>query len=193
MGFHVVMSYKKQLIAAIERTRDNGIAVKDFVIESASYPIVNAQNEMMLLESFNEHVYNKPFEEIHGQCVLHSWNLQDIVADILNCDVLLTLGYLLNELDKYFFTEEQQILQWKEMPSNLRRDIHAWLTLPSLEIIDITLPATLVKMNKSALDYRTFMHYRPDDHYGLTGRIYHTPQFVDNDFLERVYLLKKLE
>jgi hypothetical protein len=50
------MIYKKQLIAAIERTRDYGISVRDFVIESASYPIINERNKTELQEFLDEHI-----------------------------------------------------------------------------------------------------------------------------------------
>lgn len=189
------MSYKKQLIEAIERTRGNGISVKDFLIESASFPIINNQNGKEIQGILDEHVFNEPFDKVHTQCIHHSWNVQDLISEALNCDVLLTFGYFLNGSQKIFYTSEQEILQWRGMPDDQRRNIHSWLTLPSLEIIDITLMATSGKMagkEPHEFNYKVFKHYRPDDHYGLPNSIYHTPQFVDDDFLEKVGLLKYL-
>lgn len=186
------MNYKNQLVTAIERTRNNGINVKDFVLESASYPIINEQNKKELQQLFEEHIYNESFE-VETQCIYHSWNLQDLVAQILNCDVLLTLGYLVIDNQKWFYTDESEILQWNSLPVNLRRSIHAWLTLPSLEIIDITLAATakqMTNLEKSHWNSKVFLHCRPDDYYNTPNRIYHSPQFVDNEFLERANLLK---
>jgi hypothetical protein len=186
------MNYKNQLVNAIERTRNNGINVKDFAIESASYPIINERNKKELQQLFEEYVYNESYE-VETQCIYHSWNVQDFVAQILNCDVLLTLGFLVIDNQKWFYSHEGDILQWNSLPINFRRSIHAWLTLPSLEIIDITLPATTLQMTKSEnfhWNSKVFLHCRPDDYYNKPNRIYHNPQFVDNEFLERASLLK---
>jgi hypothetical protein len=84
-------------------------------------------------------------EEMAVNCVSVSMHLGPVIGEYLGTDAIFTLGYFsVGDRDVYYL-DEKTLLDWAEngpqtFPSV---DVHAWLTLPSLEIIDMTSGSTL--------------------------------------------------
>ncbi|NQD80991.1 hypothetical protein HP436_12470 [Pseudomonas sp. CrR14] len=68
------------------------------------------------------------------------------------------------------------------MPSHAL-NLHAWLTLPSLEVIDITFGTTygVVRNASDFIGRMCFMH--PDD---MTAGMQYHPQLIGETYLERI-------
>lgn len=84
---------------------------------------------------------------LHGQCLQVHWKLIDPIQKMIGVEPALTLGYVKDKekkKDLFYFTKD--ILQgWVQSgvqdPSKIM--IHAWLTLPGLEIVDFVLNPTI--------------------------------------------------
>ncbi|EMX4958083.1 TPA: hypothetical protein QHC21_002963 [Raoultella planticola] len=61
-------------------------------------------------------------------------------------------------------------------------DIHAWLTLPSYEIIDLTLSTTFAINNNQPENAGIFIAKKADD---VTGLIYR-PMLVGDEYLKQI-------
>lgn len=102
-----------------------------------------------------------------------------------------TLGYVQQNGQQLCHTSIEGLEQMLRtgIAPGARVSLHAWLTLPSHEIIDVAFWATLPA--QSSIDEREtralFMH--PDQ---LPGRTYH-PQWVGDGFVRRIGILKEYE
>lgn len=102
-----------------------------------------------------------------------------------------TIGYI-NLGDRLAFHTPierlKQILD-RGLPIHGEMNLHAWLTLPSHEIIDLTLATTYGIANNipKLLGSAAFIH--PSDMVG--GQSYH-PQLVGEDFLQRIGAMRDL-
>jgi hypothetical protein len=183
-------TYKSLLIQAIERTKQERIEDSDFFIETNSYPIIDKDKGNELLELFYREVYYKDLEEVAGQCIYYTISLKKEIERILGYETLITYGYgdYLNK--QMFYTSLDEINNWTEAsaPELAKgRYIHCWLTLPSLEVIDITIAATMININPGILgpdfkDWRVFIMGKPDHGEGQANCIVHRPQFVGLNF-----------
>ena len=83
-------------------------------------------------------------EQVSGGCLAVNSRFQSIIEAFLKCKTFYTIGYV----------KEPQRVYWKHTPKDLKEwsdtgienfneiNIHTWLTLPSLEIIDLTIGTT---------------------------------------------------
>jgi hypothetical protein len=193
----MVTVYQKHLQDAIERTKALGLAVEDFHIDKHAFPfvhpIVNEARIKQMNELLYERVYHLPIDEVAFHCSVHSIVLQKEIEKLLRTETLLTSGYFEFRGKTAFHHSIDQLNDWvKQKASFSKREIHVWLTLPSLEVIDITALASLLKVNDKILgvdlghvNYQNCIIGRPDDLEG-DHSIIHKPQFVGFDFLRAV-------
>jgi len=137
-------------------------------------------------------VYSYPINKVAHHCIHHTLANLERLQEILHCDLLITIGYVDYLGKSNYLHDETVILSWiKSSPQQLTsREIHVWLTLPTLEIIDPTIIASFLHVNSNILgpdvkDYRNLIFGRPDD---LSGEncIIHKPQFVGLEFLNNI-------
>lgn len=87
------------------------------------------------------------FEQLANQCIsVHSLLLPEI-ANHLGTAPILTLGFVRLGENSIFSFSEEHLRTWGRdgAPSFHAADIHCWITLPSLEILDYTLGAAIYK------------------------------------------------
>lgn len=103
--------------------------------------IQNALHDVMLRLLGNP----RRIENLSAKCVPVHVAVLEIVAAIVGTTPVLTFGCVTSEAgDKWFSVTKDEIRHWLsngvENPHSLK--LHAWLTLPSMEIIDFTLLPT---------------------------------------------------
>ncbi|MFA0005122.1 hypothetical protein AB4422_17295 [Vibrio splendidus] len=139
------MSYFQELNEAIERSKRLGIADKTFTPTTKRY--YSDERFENLIGTLN-HKYGglKPSHLI-GKCLQVHFDILDDVKNIFGADALFTLGYIYSGKQYYFQFDENDVATWlkgKIDKNNVK--IHAWITLPSLEVLDLTFPLTYAKV-----------------------------------------------
>ncbi|TDN36996.1 hypothetical protein E4631_19785 [Hymenobacter sp. UV11] len=121
--------------------------------------------------------------QLSAQCIALHYRLAPVVKRWLRCEVYYTVGWVDFEAGgHYFYCDEaylQQLLT-KGTPDP-KVKLHAWLTLPSMEIIDITFSTTLAKGDFAADLSLNVLARRAD---ALVGMAYR-PMLLGADFLYR--------
>lgn len=117
--------------------------------------------------------------------------VRSLLESILRVPLVYTLGYVQHGNQKLFYTSSEE-LERMLLPghaANTQIDLHAWLTLPSHEVIDITYWAAFPDLcSRSERESRVlFVH--PGQ---LKGRSYH-PQLIGEEFVRKVGALKEYE
>ncbi|MDB5255569.1 MAG: hypothetical protein JWM14_264, partial [Chitinophagaceae bacterium] len=115
------------------------------------------------------------------------------IEDIISCETIITIGYI-DFLGKSAFYELLEVINtWfldDKVYAPKERNIHVWLTLPTMEIVDITILASFMKAAPNlfveAKDFRQCFLGFPNDK-GATGFV-HRPQFVGKEFLYKTGL-----
>ncbi|RIY05224.1 hypothetical protein D0T11_20755 [Hymenobacter rubripertinctus] len=110
------------------------------------------------------------------------------VSRWLGCEVFYTLGWVDDETENglFYFDEVfiRDVIRTKYSKNTMK--IHAWLTLPSLEIIDITLFTTLAFAKKQPTMLGRVITRHPDYIQGMAYK----PMLVGDDFLRQTGVLK---
>lgn len=110
--------------------------------------------------------------------------LQPHIADYLRTKPILTIGYVRIGNEPIFHFSDDDLKTWaREGVGDMSAvDLHAWLTLPSYEILDYTLGASLYRVtrDKRLLGGMTAMH-----HSMLRGMTYH-PMILGEDVPSRI-------
>lgn len=189
-------TYRKDFIKAIERSTHFKFIVPEFYLESGQAGYLTKEIQGKLYELFNEEVFCHPIELVAFQCINWNIRLKKKIENLLGCEGMLTIGYVDYLSKSAFYTPLDIIASWLENSSPLpqNRYVHVWLTLPSLEIIDITLVASFLSINPNIFpwvsDYKKCMMFLPEEKLNDSPTIaVHRPQFVGVDFLYRTEMI----
>lgn len=139
------MSYLQELNEAIERSKKLGIADKKFTPTTERY-ISDEKLESLIGTLSHKYGGLKPSHLI-GKCLQVHFDILNDIKDIFGTEALFTLGYIYSGEQYFFQFDENDVSKWlddKNYKNNVK--IHAWITLPSLEILDLTFPLTYAKV-----------------------------------------------
>ncbi len=125
-------------------------------------------------------------EEIVGQCMAIHYRLIPVMESWLGCPVIYTIGWVdLGDSNLFKFDEKFIGDKLKNGHTESTINLHAWLTLPSMEIIDMALATTIAEV-KGLPEGRGRMLARHAD--GLDGMAY-KPMLAGADFLKKIGIL----
>lgn len=174
--------YYTEFNQAIERTQKLSLElpVVDFSDEKYLSKEVHEQIPHILYETFGELDLN----EVSQQCMSLHLRIQEPLSQFFGINFMYTLGYVHHPPHDIFKTEESQLISMLEKGlESFALNMHAWLTLPSMEILDFSLSTTLA------------LHYGWKEGHGrvITGMSdelkhglrYH-PMLIGNDFLRKI-------
>jgi len=163
---------------AIDSTRAIGFKVPDFRIEEKPLLTEHLVESLYrrMADSFGEKEFS--VEEIGLRCAPTHVALKPVVEEVVGCVTLLTLGAVQYGDDIYFSPTTTEIDALA-----LSGGYHVWLTLPSCEVIDLTLTSALYLkkgLARSAAGVPLMIHAesRP--------RMRWSPLLVGDDILERL-------
>lgn len=139
-------------------------------------------NIVKLAELYQQVIGTRRPEEVAGQCVSVHLETQEAISELLGCEVFFTLGWLFFSGTGTEWFKFDDCFIGNSLQNGLEGEVslHAWLTLPSMEIIDATLATSIavVRNQPEGLGGLTCKH--ADE---LTGGVRYKPMLVGEDFL----------
>lgn len=175
------MPYLHEFKEALQRNTRLGLESPYFSYEDTRYLDYdfNAQFPYLILNTFGR---LEP-KALTGRCIPIHNQLQTVLNDELGILSYFTIGYVtLDGRDVYHQTEDSL----KRLLSNgidLRSaNLHAWLTLSSMEIIDMTLPTSygVINNKKEMLGQVIAKHYSE-----MKGGMSYHPMIIGTEYLEK--------
>lgn len=180
------MSYAQEWSEAIERSRRLGLEVPAHMVEpDRRYldTVKHAELPYVVRDGLGE----LDNVDVVAQCLSLHYRLIPVFEEWLQCPVLYTLGWVDTGTERGMFRFGEDFIE-----STLRKghqggtiNIHAWLTLPSLEVIDMSLATTYGAIHKLPELHGSVISKYADD---LTGMAY-KPMLVGSDFLSKSGML----
>ena len=85
---------------------------------------------------------------LSGTCIIIHSGLLEAVKEYFACDAVLTIGSLTTSKGEMYEMDEATVLEWKRNGINLLdAEIHTWITLDSMEILDMTFLPTIAEVS----------------------------------------------
>lgn len=183
------MSYASEWKAAIERTerfnlrvppqqQTTGLLLDEKRYSEFPYVVQEALGEIGT-------------EDLAAQCLSIHYRLAPVIERWLGCPVSYTIGWIEDGSEQGMFRFGDDFIDEKlrnPAPPGGTVNIHAWLTLPSMEIIDVALATTMGKVQNRPDMYGLVISKKADD---LEGMAY-KPMLVGDDFLLKSGLLQSV-
>jgi len=174
------MAYSKEFISALNLTTELNLSDSIYTIDQNQ--TFGSSSNYIEIRRILTHIF--PEFETHGLanlCVGVSCFMKPYLEKLLGSKLYITNGYyLIEDEKKYHLDKESAIEIMRRSKRSDRIDFHTWLTLPSLEIIDLTLVSSLARKNKD-LPHNDFIFIHPDN---LKALSYH-PVIIGEAFLEK--------
>lgn len=144
-------TYREDFLQAIARTEAHKLALDDFYLTSKERWLDTGPKLMELEQVLEVALAHLAPAALFAQCLAISCLLQEPISQWLGCRAYLTIGWLDNGTEKGLFKFDDAYIK-KIVDENYEfganESMHAWLTLPSLEIIDATYHTTDALVNK---------------------------------------------
>jgi len=181
--------YKKMFIDAIKRTENHKLELDPPLIDMfEQYIQVGVYDDITVLLNSEYPDYEKGV--LAFNCHRVSYFMKPILEKYFDTELYLTIGYISNGESTYFPISESQITNLLiEKPKEVQETIpfHVWLTLPSLEIIDLTFGQSFAEKSTEDIPMNQFLLRHPDQIYGSMK--YH-PMIIGEGFLKSIGVLK---
>lgn len=123
-------------------------------------------------------------EDVVAQCLSLHWRLKAPLEELFGVPILYTIGYVHTPPSYMFKQTEPELLQL--MHSGIKGaqvSLHAWLTLPSNEIIDLSLPTSIAVVNEWTEGRGEVIAAHADE---LKGGLRYHPTLLGEDYLRRI-------
>jgi hypothetical protein len=175
-------NYENEFQDAILRSQKHGLAIPRVHRTATRYLTLHAQQRFA--DAVHEAIGSPGLEEIVSQCMTIHHRLQRPLERLLHCPTYYTIGWVSYSSGNHFKFDDSLIaekLKYGHIPGS-SISIHVWLTLPSMEIIDLSLSTTMgyVLKNERMLGGVIATHSNE-----LTGGMAYKPMLVGDDFLRK--------
>lgn len=180
------MSYSTEWAAAIERSKKFGLEVPPHEVQPAHRYLTDARHAEFPYV-VQQGLGDLDFPDVVAQCMSIHYRLVPVLQEWLGCPVLYTIGWVDDGTDKGMFKFDDAFVADKLQNghSGSTANIHAWLTLPSMEVIDVALATTIAVVQKLPQGHGAVLAKHADE---LRGMAY-KPMLVGPDFLRKSGLL----
>lgn len=179
-------SYYEEFQAALARTERFGLSTPRVSYVKGRFLTDKALKRMnrVILEKFG---VLTP-EQVAHQCLAFNLKLVEPLSEFFNQPVIFTIGHIFAPPEYlYLKTEDQLRKLMDEGTSRSTIDIHAWLTLPSMEIIDSTIATSFYVTKRIGVPFGVIARHADE----LTGVSYH-PMLVGDGFLRKAGVLVEI-
>ena len=177
--------YKERFSKAITRTQAFGLAQPS--IEYTSGQLLTDELQVEFPFMLRDEVGEIGIEELVGQCLSIHMKLRDSLSRIVKAPCYYTIGFVETvERNISYQTEEslKKILQTGIQSQTL--DIHAWLTLPTMEIVDFSFLTSYAVANRDPRGLGGLIANHAD---ALTGGMKYHPMLIGEDYLRKIGVL----
>ncbi|WP_244964637.1 hypothetical protein [Pantoea stewartii] len=184
-----ISGYEKEFHDAIERTDSWGMCAPYFKPSTKRY--IDEKALQKITEYLEIFIEGRDIKLISQQCFAVNLFMQKKLERILGTSLMYTLGYVEHNHHKVFYTPEEQLRKRLSAPPSLHpSDLHAWLTSPSYEIIDLTFFTTY----GVACDLPLCIGGVAAQHHSLFNEaLIHHPQIVGIEFLDTIGVWMKFD
>lgn len=180
-------SYITEWKTAIERTERFGLKLPDCRLQSEKryltpqfiqeFPYI-LQKELGVIEK----------NEVISQCLTFHLRILPILQKHLECGAYFTIGWIDILHTDFLFKFDDLFIEKsiKNKGFNKNINIHSWITLDSMEIIDATFSTTIAMAQKNENGYGGIIMQHDDTSKGL----FYMPMLVGDDFLVKSGAMK---
>ena len=137
--------YKEEIRNAINATLNENCLVPEEAELLGKYNPYRSNNTYealysLFIKHFAEADETIDLSKVRGQCLNYHTQILDMMKKEFNVNAVLTIGYVNFYEEDFWKFEKISPSLVRTLPNGKDRviDIHVWLTLPSLEIIDLT-------------------------------------------------------
>lgn len=176
-----IQMYKSEFESAVKRTEMFGLSCPE--VNYAEGTILTQEKMMRFPQTLEQYIGRPGVEEVVAQCLSIHYKLKEPLSEIFGAPCTFTIGYVETPSRLMFHQSEDAlrgILQNGVEGNTL--NIHAWLTLPTMEIIDMSLPTSYAVINNEDEGIGGVIAQHPDE---LTGGMKYHPMLVGEDFLRQ--------
>ena len=124
--------------------------------------------------------------DISAGCVRMHVNLLDAVKEHFNCNAYLTIGSVWNGEHPYYDFNEEKINDTLQNGISSSFPFHCWITLDSMEIIDVTFSTTYGVVNKNENMIGQSLAIHPNNLKSSGIKLVYEPKLVGDDYLKLV-------
>lgn len=180
------MIYATEWATAVERTKRLGLDVPPHQMEPERRYLTD-QRQAEFPHVVQRGLGDLDFPDVVAQCMSIHFRLVPVLEQWLGCPVIYTIGWIDDGTDTGMFKFDEAFVaeKLKTGHTGSTANIHAWLTLPSLEVIDVALVTTLAVLKGWREGHGAVLAKHADD---ITDLRY-KPMLVGPDFLRRTGLL----
>lgn len=175
--------YKDEFLQAFRNAKEFSLDTPD--IEFSSKKLISNERIDKLPQFLEDRLGGITPEMIFVQCFYFHLLAKDHLEDFFNSPIYFTIGHVEIPGKTYFYHTKKDLktLLTNGM-DNPEMNLHAWLTLPSMEIIDLTLLGSIAyaRGDKPPKDFGIIANHADQL---LDGCKYH-PTLVGDDFLVRI-------
>jgi hypothetical protein len=183
----IVMDYEKEFLEALNFTKEILNEKHKFVIDNSRFL---TDKTLENISSFiNKEIIslNLSKDDFFAKCFQINYLFIDKIKSFLKCDVFYTVGYIIMENDKIFYTPKDKLANFLTFGyGSAKINLHAWLTLPTLEIIDLTFSTTYAILHKKPDMMGLVVTKHPSD---LTGGLSYHPQIIGFEYFKKIGVL----
>lgn len=180
------MSYTTEWAVAVERSKQFDLAVPLHEVQPTHrYLTVARLTEFPYV--VQRGLGDLDFPDVVTQCLSIHYRMVPVLEQWLEIPVLYTLGWIDDGTDKGMFKFDNAFIadKLKNGHASSAVNIHAWLTLPSMEVIDMALVTSLAVLKGWSKGHGGVLAKHADE---ITGMAY-KPMLVGPDFLRKTGLL----
>jgi hypothetical protein len=181
-----MVMYKSNFLTALERTTRLGLTTPSIELSDARFLTQKKLSELPF--AIRDVLGELDENDVVAQCLSLHMKMKPVIEQFLGCAAFYTIGWVqLEDSSMFKQTEDSLSEMLKNGIPGPDVNIHAWLTLPSMEILDFTLPTTYAKVNniKAGIGGAIAMH--PS---ALTGGMMYHPMLVGEEFLLKTGALR---
>ncbi|EMK3363201.1 hypothetical protein V8061_001035 [Vibrio parahaemolyticus] len=173
--------YKKEFEEAVERTRRFNLICPNVTYQDAR--LLTPELMSGFAQAFQKHIGQPSIEEVVAQCLSFHFKLKEPMSELVGVPCQFTIGYVETRERLMFHQTEDDLLNILNTGiSGPSLNIHAWLTLPTMEIIDLSLPTSYAVVNNIKDGIGRVIAQHPDEL--VDGMKYH-PMLIGEDFLRK--------
>ncbi|NRF76861.1 hypothetical protein [Citrobacter braakii] len=183
------VNYETEFTSAVKRSKKWSLEVPR--VRLSKTPFLTGDKGEAALNVIQEIASKHTPKEVSQQCFRYMYFAQDALEEALQTPLYYTLGYVDYDKSPVFYTCEETLKNNLGDPTSGigTINLHAWLTTPNMEIIDLTFGTTygIVNNAPSAIGRCAFQHYSAFNE----NMVYH-PQLVGDDYLKQIGALVDL-
>ncbi len=171
--------YISEFKSAINRTNKLGLKVPNITFCDKEY--LNNSN-IQIIQKLLYQLNLKP-DELLNKCFRIHGDLKEPLELLFKSEIYFTIGYVNIYESEHFKISEGDIINLLENKASSSLCAHAWLTLPSMEVVDFTFATTYLMLSN---EFNGEMHVlaKHADSF-VQGMKYH-PMLVGTDFLFKI-------